>query len=219
MSRPNPLPYRKPQEGRDYWVQDDFLPNPMEVRERALAAPDWELGLPYRPEFWPGKRTRPGLLPEELAAVEAWVKEKTGAKRLWEALPPDGTKLNHNVIQIVGERDSGPRPHTDSKQVAKYAAVIYLTPRPLPRSGTSFYRQRLPDGKLAGNICPHPHVTLPEALGVAKLPLSAWVEDITVPNAFNRILLYRSDLVHSATSYFGREDPEKRMTVLFFWMA
>lgn len=219
MSLPNPLPYRKPQEGRDYWVQDDFLPNALEVRERALANPEWELGLPFKPEFWPGKRTRPALHPEELERVEAWVREKTGAKKLWEEIPPDGIKLNHNVIQIVGERDSGPRPHTDSKKVTRYAAVVYLTPRPGPRSGTTFYRQRMPDGRLAGNLCAAPHATLPEALGTSKLPLSAWSEDLTIPNKFNRILLYRADLVHSATGYFGREDAEKRMTALFFWQA
>lgn len=219
MALPNPLPYRKPQEGRDYWVQDDFLPNPLEVRERALQTPEWELGLPFKPEFWPGKRTRPALLPDELERVEAWVREKTGAKRLWEEIPPDGKKLNHNVIQIVGDRDSGPRPHTDSRKVTRYAAVIYLTPRPAPRSGTTFYRQRMPDGRLAGNICPAAFATLPEALGMSKLPLSAWSEDVTVPNAFNRILMYRADLVHSATGYFGREDAEKRMSALFFWQA
>ena len=119
--RPHALPYRKPQEGRDYWVIDAILPDPMAVRERALAASDWELGLP--------------------------------------------------------------------------------------------------NGGLGGNLCPAQFTTLPEALGMAKLPLAAWAEDVVVPNAFNRLLLYRADLVHSATGYFGHDDATKRMTVLFFWMA
>jgi hypothetical protein len=34
---PRALPYRKPTEGRDYWIVDDVLPDPLRVRERALA--------------------------------------------------------------------------------------------------------------------------------------------------------------------------------------
>ena len=30
------LPYRKPTEGRDYWVLDDVLPDPGAVRTRSL---------------------------------------------------------------------------------------------------------------------------------------------------------------------------------------
>lgn len=218
-SRPNPLPYRKPQEGRDYWVIDNILADPMAVRDRALAAPDWELGLPYKPEFWPGKRHAPALLPEELSALESLVMAKTGAKRLWEEVPPEGKSLNHNCIQIVGATESGPRPHSDSRKVARYAGVVYLSPKPSGKSGTTFYRQRLPNGTLGGNMCPAQFATLPEALGLAKLPLSAWAEDVVVPNAFNRFLLYRADLIHSATGYFGHDDATKRMTALFFWMA
>ena len=51
------LPYRKPTEGRDYWLIDDALPDPMAVRERALARTDWSLGYPHRPESWPGRAT------------------------------------------------------------------------------------------------------------------------------------------------------------------
>ena len=52
-----PLPYRKPTEGRDYWVIDDALPDPMAVRERCLAKTDWEYGFPTTGEVWPGMRT------------------------------------------------------------------------------------------------------------------------------------------------------------------
>jgi hypothetical protein len=56
-------------------------------------------------------------------------------------------------------------------------------------------------------------------LGVPALPLSAWKEDVVVPNVFNRLLVYRADLVHSASRYFGFAKVEKRLTVVFFWMA
>ena len=84
-------------------------------------------------------RAADALVPEELERLEAWVKEKTGASRLWQEQTAEGTKLNHNCVQLVGEKDSGPRPHTDSLRLCRYAAVLYLTPDAPREAGTSFY--------------------------------------------------------------------------------
>jgi hypothetical protein len=213
------LNYRKLQEGRDYWIKDDFLSNPTEVSERCFSRTDWEIGFPRAKEFWPGMRSPGALLPDEMGQVNQWVKQVTGATRLWQPEAPAGAKLNHNYVQLVGGDESGPRPHTDSRKLCRYAAVLYLTPDAPSHCGTSFYRLRYPNGTLGGNQCTPPHNNLGEALGLTKLPLQAWVEDLAVPNVFNRIILYRADLVHSATSYFGVEHNDKRMTALFFWMA
>jgi hypothetical protein len=213
------LSYRKPQLGRDYWINDNILPDPLAVSQRCYGQPAWELGAPHRPEPWPGMRAAGALLPDELALVEAWVRHATGARRLWTEATPDGATLNHNYAQLVGMAESGPRPHTDSRKLCRYAAVIYLTPQPEPDGGTSFYRLRYPNGALGGNICSPPHANLREALGVKGLPLDAWQEETRVENKFNRMLLYRANMVHSASSYFGFDHAEKRMTAVFFWMA
>ena len=213
------LTYRRPQEGRDFWVKDDFLPNPIEVSERCFNRTDWEIGFPRAKEYWPGIRSPQALQAEELAYIEAWVKQVTGAKKLWQEAAPEGAKVSHNYAQLVGLIESGPRPHTDSRKLCRYAAVIYLTPNAPAECGTSFYRLRYPNGTMGGNLCSPPHAHLGEALGVGKLPLEAWHEELQIPNKFNRIVLYRSDLVHSASNYFGVEHNEKRMTALFFWMA
>jgi hypothetical protein len=213
------LTYRKPQLGRDYWINDNILPDPLVVSQRCYAQSQWELGAPHRNEPWPGMRAAGALLPGELAPVEAWVKQVTGAKKLWTEATPDGATLNHNFAQLVGIAESGPRPHTDSRKLCRYAAVIYLTPDPEPDGGTSFYRLRYPNGALGGNICSPPHANLREALGVKGLPLEAWQEETRVANKFNRMLLYRANMVHSASSYFGFDHDEKRMTAVFFWMA
>lgn len=219
MAGPAALTYRKPQLGRDYWVCDDILPDPHAVSARCFGQTSWELGAPHRKEPWPGMRAANALLPEELALVEAWVRKVTGAARLWQEATPDGATLNHNYAQLVGMAESGPRPHTDSRALCRYAAVIYLSPHPEPEGGTSFYRLRHPDGRLGGNICSPPHHNLRQALGVTALPLEAWVEETRIDNRFNRMLLYRANMVHSATSYFGFDHHEKRMTAVFFWMA
>ncbi len=217
------LPYRKLEEGRDYWILENALPNAKEVSERLYARPEeaWTWGLPKRAEMWPGMRSPNALTPEELEPIEAWVLKMTQAKRLWQPPSPDPSNadLSHNNAQLVGAADSGPRPHTDSRRLAQFAGVLYLTPRPLPRSGTSFYRLRMPNGALSGNFCPSNCYNLTEALGQPKMPLDAWHEDLVIANAFNRLIVYRADLVHSATGYFGKEHREKRLTGLFFWRA
>ena len=213
------LPYRKPTEGRDYWLLDDALPDPMAVRARCLAKADWAMGWPHTQESWPGMRAMPGLEPDELEIVEAKVRQATGASRLWMQASPDGGHLNHNCVQVVGEDECGPRPHTDSRKLCRYAAVLYLNPCVPDDCGTSFYRQRLPTGQAGGNIVSGPHANLVEALGARFVPPNSFVEDVRLPHRFNRLLVYHGNLVHSASAYWGHALEEKRMAAVFFWMA
>ena len=213
------LPYRKPTEGRDFWLLDDALPDAMAVRRRCLAKTDWSEGFPRKPESWPGLRAIPGLEPDELAGIEAWVRKATESQRLWVEAAPDGSSLNHNCVQVVGEDECGPRPHTDSRKLCRFAAVLYLNPEVPPDCGTSFYRQRLANGQLGGNTVSGPHANLVEALGSRFVPTNSFVEDVRVDHKFNRLLVYRGNLVHSATNYWGHTLEEKRMAAVFFWMA
>ena len=213
------LPYRKPTEGRDYWLLDDALPDPLAVRARTLARTDWTLGYPHRPESWPGMRVMPGLEPGELDGIEAFVCKATGSARLWVETAPDGAQLNHNCIQVVGADEGEIRPHTDSRALCRFAAVLYLNPDVPDECGTSFFRQRLPGGQRGGNIVMPPHMNLVDALGTRFVPHDSFVEDIRIPHRFNRLLVYRANLLHSATAYYGNTLEEKRMAAVFFWMA
>lgn len=223
MPPPQPAPqvqrlvYREPQLGRDYWVLDDALPDPLAVRERLLAREDWTQGAPYRPESWPGMRAQPALQPEELAPLEAWVCKQTGRKRLFQ--PPAPGQLNHNCVQLVGVHEALAAPHTDSRRLCRYAGVLYLSPEGAEVAGTTFFRVRQPDGSPGGNTLPARYDNLVEALGTRFVPPDLFMPDVSVDLRFNRLLLYRADLIHSATSYFGREKTEKRMTAVFFWQA
>ncbi|MBY0573261.1 MAG: hypothetical protein K2P84_06235 [Undibacterium sp.] len=213
------LPYVDLQEGVDFWILENALPDPDAVRRRILERQDWELGFPLAPEAWPGKRVMDALTAPEIAPIEQWVKQVTGKEKLWITTAPDGKKLHHNVAQMVGASESGARPHTDSREFCRYAGVIYLTPNAPETAGTSIYRFRHPDGTLSGNICPAPHRNLLDALKIRYLPPQAWQEDHRFRNIYNRLIIYKANLVHSASSYFGLEDADKRLTVVFFWMA
>ena len=213
------LPYRKPTEGRDYWLLDDALPDPLAVRARTLARTDWTLGYPHTPESWPGMRVMPGLEPAELDGIEAFVRKATGSARLWVETAPDGAHLNHNVIQVVGVDECGVKPHTDARSVCRFAAVLYLNPAVPEGCGTSFFRQRLRGGQLGGNVVMPPHDNLVQALGTRYVPADSFVEDVRVAHRCNRLLLYRANMLHSATAYHGHSLEEKRMAAVFFWMA
>ena len=223
MNRPFPplrmLPYRRPTEGRDYWVFDDVLPNAADVRERCMHKQDWVLGFPHTGESWPGRRAIPALDADEMALVEAKVKQATGMKKLWVANTPDGKTLNHNCVQVVGEREAGARPHTDSRALCRYAGVLYQTPDAPEDCGTSFYRQRMPTGQLGGNTVNRPHNTLVEAMGTRFVPPDSFAEDVRVPNKFNRLLVYSAAMIHSASAYCGEVLADQRMAAVFFWMG
>lgn len=215
-----PLPYRKPTAGRDYWVLDDALPDPLAVRERALARNDWQYGYPTTGEVWPGMRVMPGLLDDELALIEAKVRAATGADRLWVETATSGARLNHNCVQVVGAVEGTVKPHTDSLDLCRYAAVLYLNPAVPETGGTSFFRQRLGEGRLGGNMVLPPHRNLVDALGNRFVQPNAFAVDVRVPHRFNRLLLYKANIIHSANAYWGMDDAaSKRMTAVFFWMA
>lgn len=215
----NRLVHRPLQPGRDYWVLDDALPDPMAVRQRALARQDWVLGAPHRPESWPGMRIQPGLTPEELAPLERWMLAQTGCRKVYAPQVGAGDRLNHNCVQLVGVDEGGVKPHTDSRALCSYAAVLYLSPDTPPHAGTSFFRVRHPDGRPGGNCVPSRFANLVEALGTRFVPPDLFVEEAAVDARFNRLLLYRADLIHSASGYFGEAPAERRMTAVFFWLA
>lgn len=219
LARIRALPYVRPKQGRDWWVVDGALREPDAVRARALARTDWAQGRPARPEPWPGMRAADSLLPHELASLDRTVRKLTGARVLAQPRVPAGDRLDHNTVQVVGAGESGPLPHTDSRALCTYAAVLYLNPAPTAHCGTTFFRLRVPGGDLGGNTVEAPQRNLVSALGVTALPADAFVPDVAVANVYNRLLVYRANLIHSATGYFGTTLADKRMTTVFFWLS
>lgn len=215
------LPFREPRLGQDYWIEDDMLPNALEVAQRCIANSTWTLGSPWRPEPWPGMRAPQALRPEELRRVEACVTQRLGLPALQPQSDSAMGLSGHNHIQLCGGAEGVARPHVDSAAICDYAAVLYLHPNPpTPHAGTSFYRLHLPGEDPGGNVCPRKYDSLRDVPGMPRDMDPTFFEEILeVPYVFNRLLAYKSDLIHSATSYFGwgTELASKRMAVVFFW--
>ena len=77
----------------------------------------------------------------------------------------------------------------------------------------------MPNGQLGGNIVSKPHNNLVDALGTRFVPPNSFVEDLRIPNKFNRLLLYSAAVIHSATAYCGNVLADERMAAVFFWMT
>ena len=132
---------------------------------------------------------------------------------------PDGAHLNHNCIQVVGADECGQRPHTDSRAVCRFAAVLYLNPNVPDDVRHELLPATAPRRAARREHCAAAPHEPRDALGTRYVPHGSFAEDMRVPHRFNRLLVYRANLLHSATAYFGRTLEEKRMAAVFFWMA
>jgi len=215
------LPYREPKPGLDYWIEDNVLPNAMEIAQRCISKANWTLGSPWRPEPWPGMRAPEALTPTELLTIEQCVIKGLGIQALLPQGASESGISGHNHIQIVGGEEGVARPHVDSAKICDYAAVLYLHPNPpTPHCGTSFYRLKGEGGQSDGNVCPRDYESLSQVPGIPReMDPTMFEEFLEVPYVFNRLLAYKSDLIHSATSYFGwgHQLASKRMAAVFFW--
>lgn len=212
------LAYEKPELGVNYWVVDNFFPHAkaIEIANRCFNKKKWILGKPYTKELWPGMRTKKALKKNELEEVELWAKQQVNKDSLWVA-ESDKVIVNSNWAILVGSDEGDARPHVDNRQLCEYGAVLYLSQNPKPKSGTSFYRLRYANGAAGGNIVNAPYHNLVDALKTDSLPPNAWYEDVAIENKFNRLILFKGNIAHSASGYFGKDKRDKRLAVTFFW--
>jgi hypothetical protein len=214
------LNYEKPELGINYWIVDDFFPSAkaVEIANRCFNKKKWIMGKPYTNELWPGMRSKKALKNNELEEVELWVKQQINKESLWVA-DSDRVVVNSNWAILVGSDEGAARPHVDNRKLCEYGAVLYLSQNPQPNSGTSFYRLRYGNGAVGGNIVKPPYNNLVDALKTKSLPTNAWYEDISIENKFNRLILFKGNIAHSASGYFGKEKRDKRLAVTFFWRS
>lgn len=176
-------------------VIDNFYEDPDSVREFALTHK-----FSFHPDYHKGKRTDK-VFP--FTGLKERFEYIIGSKiKNWEKY---GTNcvFQHCVAedQIVF--------HFDSQE---YAGVLFLTPDAPPTSGTTFYRSKynkqmkIKNDKEYDTVFKHGHLNS-QGFDIVDV----------VGNVYNRLVLFDSKLIHSASSYFGSTLQDSRLFQLFFF--
>jgi hypothetical protein len=103
--------------------------------------------------------------------------------------------------------------HTDPYM---WSGIVYLSPRPAPHSGTSFYRHKA-TGKTGRDL----PLDRSDLQGMGALNVDSHVENYdvicTIPNVYNSLALFEATYFHSPEGYFGRDIHSARLIQQFFF--
>jgi hypothetical protein len=170
-------------------VVDNFYSNPYDVRDFALQQEFNIVGN------YPGARTIPFLNDSTKQGLSDILYSSSGNVRNWHDDQYTG------CFQICYE-DHKTWVHTDSFNT--WSGIVYLTPSAPLEAGTNLFRH-----KRTG------HRT---DLGETYEPqdYSKWEITDQIGNVFNRLVLFRGDLWHAASSYFGNTLASGRLIHTFF---
>jgi len=175
-------------------IVDNFYEDPYAIRRLALTQ-----NYQFHPDYHKGKRT------EQVFRLK-------GLKESFEKI------LNHKIINwekypvnacfqycIGGDQLVY---HVDIQQ---YAGIIFLTPDAPPQAGTSFFRSKYTKKNKVNKQC-HDIIFKNGFLDPTEFELV----DL-VGNVFNRLVLFDSQMIHAASTYFGNRLENGRLFQLFFF--
>ena len=188
-------------------VIDDFLPNPEELRERALKL-DYSLEGPYPGRNSVEKIAIPGL--DDLVS-----------KLVYQPVRAPWTKdYSHGSFRLALAKDDAPaKIHIDTSH---WSGILYLTRPEDCRGGTEFYRH-LPTGtdhlpftaeELRATGYSSYEELNAQILGKDVLDRSKWELTMTVPMRFNRLVLQQPQYWHTAGPSFGDSVDNGRLVYL-----
>lgn len=182
----------------DLRVYDDFLPNPDSVRNRGIRA-RFRNFLGKDGELY--KRVSDKPIGEVIIALEEAMGREIELLGMGYRLNYDGEMPNHAIHSDLGW--------------GTYAAVVYLSDPPRGRSsGTAFWRHHSGYDR----IRPGDDDVLREVFTDWDMP-EAWEQTTFVPSAYNRGIIYRSELFHSRWPFeaYGTSPDDGRLIVVAFF--
>ena len=174
-------------------IVDDFLTNPDETREFALAQEFKQSGN------YPGLRT-----------------ERFDNESIFNAIQDILKSHGGKVTQILGSQyqlvtgDLRSWVHADTYNT--WAGVLFLTPDAPIEGGTGLYRHK--ETGLYAN--PRDNPELADEISADGSDYTKWELVDLIANKYNRLVLYRGDLYHSSMQYFGNSMETGRLFQVFF---
>ena len=195
-------------------VIDDFYDDPMAVRQAALAL-DYPASPPGTP--YPGRNSEQALL---------WPNSDQMFSQILREPVRGHNGFAHGRFRLsTGGDPRGADIHIDPGIV--WAGVLYMTLPQYCRGGTEFFRHRqygTEGAPLTDDDLRHygPNETNRDALvdrltEVDGRDRSKWEHLTTIPMRFNRLILFRGWLWHTAGESFGSLPENCRLVQLFFF--
>ena len=191
-------------------VVDDFLEDPQALRRAALS-----LSYPPQAGAFPGRNSVERV---EIDGLTEAVSRLVG-ERLRPAPPPQ----SHAKFRITLAGDTGrAKVHIDK---AHWSGVLYLSRPDDCRGGTEFFRHlptqsdRAPmtDEELAAAGFASQEQMYREIVSKHTLDDSKWEMTMRVPMRFNRLLMLRPWMWHTAGEAFGNSLEDGRLVYLLFF--
>lgn len=191
-------------------VVEDFFDHPLEVRKIALQC---NYPVVDAPLTFPGRNSEQSFKPPQLDQV---MSQLVGEPLRGAANPAIGH--GRFRITLAGE-PSRYLVHVDPNSLS-WVGLIYLTLPEHCQGGTSFFRHKALDLDRA------PTQEQLDGQGVASVAellrrdggdAEKWEKLMTLPMRFNRLVLYRPWMWHSAAEAFGRSLEDGRLVYLVFF--
>lgn len=195
-----------------YLVVDDFVPDPDELRRRALA-----LDYPEQQGQFPGRNSQQRL---ELPGLTEAVSNLVG-----EALVPAPRPQSHAKCRLTLASDKGlGRVHID---VSYWSGILYLSRPEDCQGGTDFFLHRATNSDrfpvTQEELAASGYATFEEAhkaiIDGEGTKVEAWQPLTHIPMRYNRLLLLRPWLWHTAGPGFGDKPENGRLVYLMFFLA
>ena len=191
-------------------VVDDFLENPDGFRQQALA-----LTYPEQDEPYPGRNS---LQRMELPGLSEHISHIVG-----ERLRPIEPLESHAKCRLaLGNDKRRGDIHVDTSQ---WSGILYLTPDEACKGGTEFYRHKRTGLERAAITDEEAHrmgfagrdQLLEDTINRDGNRYAAWTKTMEIPMRFNRLVLLRPWLFHTAGPSFGKTPEQGRLVYLMFF--
>jgi hypothetical protein len=194
----------------NYTIVDNLFVDPISIRQRALSNKFEKI-----PGDYPGMRY---LIDDE--SINDFV--KNAIITYTNLTEIDNSKL-YCMFQLIPAFYERGWVHRDSD--CEYAGVVYLNPEPLQNSGTSLYTKTSKFSEVAlsqlqkikNDFYNHRNVSMSHVRKVREFYNSNFTETKNIENKFNRLFMYKANMLHAENNFFGSTKEDSRLTLVFFY--